>query len=69
MTDLQRMSWDQASILRLATCNGFKALDIKPATVRKWASRGDITARGKAPGGAHLYAIDEVSKRARDAAD
>jgi hypothetical protein len=67
MSDLQRMSWDQAAVLGLATANGFKAVDIKPATIRKWASRGEFKARGKAPGGAHLYSIEEVSAHARRA--
>lgn len=61
MSDLQHMTWDQAHILGLGTCNGFKALGINPATVRRWASEGHIHAVGKAPGGAHLYNIAEVS--------
>lgn len=61
MTALQRYSWDQAEIARLATANGFRALGIAPATIRHWASEGLITAVGKAPGGAHLYDIARVS--------
>lgn len=58
---LQRYTWDQAHIARLATANGFKALKIRPGTIRAWASQGLIHAVGKAPGGAHLYDIGEVS--------
>lgn len=60
-TDLQSMTWDQAEMLGLATARGFQAFDIPAATVRWWASQGLITAAGKAPGGAHLYSIAEVS--------
>lgn len=58
---LNRYTWDQAEIARLATANGFKALNIPPGTIRAWASAGLIHAVGKAPGGAHLYDIGEVS--------
>lgn len=58
---LQTMTWDQAQILGLATARGFAALEIAPATVRWWASKGLITPAGKAPGGAYLYAISDVS--------
>lgn len=65
MTTLPRYTWDQATILRLATARGFAALDIPAGTVRAWASYGLIAAVGKAPGGAHLYVIAEVSKLAK----
>jgi len=61
MIRLPRYTWDQATILQLATANGFKALGLNPATIRWWAAQGLITAIGKAPGGAHLYSIGEVS--------
>jgi hypothetical protein len=61
---LPRYTWDQALILGLATARGFQAIGIKPATVRKWASRHHIVAVGKAPGGAHLYVIAAVSRHA-----
>jgi len=61
MTTLQRYTWDQAAILQLATANGFRAFELNPATIRWWAAQGLITAVGKAPGGAHLYSIGEVS--------
>lgn len=61
-TTLQTMTWDQAEILGLATARGFRALGIAPATIRWWASTGLVTPHGKAPGGAHLYSITEVSK-------
>ncbi len=63
-TTLPKYSWDHATILGLATCNGFVALDIKPATIRKWASRGDIKAVGQVPGGAKLYPIADVVRHA-----
>jgi hypothetical protein len=61
MKPLPAYTWDQAAILRLATAQGFAALGIAAGTVRAWASNGLITAAGKAPGGAHLYGIAEVS--------
>lgn len=65
---LPHYTWDQAAILGLATANGFQALGLKPATIRKWASRdNDITAAGKAPGGAHLYPIADVARHAEKA--
>lgn len=59
--NLPRYTWDQAQILRLATARGFTAMHIPPATVRRWAADGLLTAVGKAPGGAHLYSIAEVA--------
>jgi hypothetical protein len=61
---LPRYTWDQATILGLATANGFRALGINATTIRKWASRHRITAVGKAPGGAHLYVIAVVIRHA-----
>lgn len=58
---LDKYTWDQAHVACLATANGFKALDIPAGTVRWWAAEGLIHAVGKAPGGAHLYDIGEVS--------
>lgn len=64
MTQLPAYSWDQATICRLATARGFKALGIPPSTVRTWAAQGLITPTGKAPGGAHLYPISDVAAAA-----
>jgi hypothetical protein len=64
---LTRYTWDQATVLGLATARGFGALGLNAATIRKWASRGHITAAGKAPGGAHLYAITAVTRHAERA--
>jgi hypothetical protein len=61
---LDAYTWDQAAIAGLATANGFRAFNINPATIRWWASQGLVTAVGKAPGGAHLYSIAEVSAAA-----
>lgn len=61
MTDLASYTWDQAAILRFATARGFTAFAIAPGTIRAWAAGGLIHAVGKAPGGAHLYDIAEVS--------
>lgn len=58
---LPRLTWQQAHQQHLATTQAFTALGINPATIRKWASQGLIHARGKAPGGAHLYAITDVT--------
>lgn len=68
MTSLPTYTWDQAFILGLATARGFRAVGVRPATVRKWASRGSIHAVGKAPGGAHLYRIDDVTRHAQQRA-
>lgn len=59
--NLPRYTWDQAHILQLATCRGFRAVGLNPATIRRWAAAGLVHAVGKAPGGAHLYSIAEVS--------
>lgn len=59
--NLPRYTWDQAHILKLATAQGFSAFGVPAATVRAWASDGLIKPAGKAPGGAHLYMIGEVS--------
>lgn len=61
---LPAYTWDQATILGLATARGFQALGLNAATIRKWASRGHITPAGKAPGGAHLYPIRDVTGHA-----
>lgn len=62
MNHLPRYTWDQATICRLATAHGFRALGIPASTVRGWAATGLIVAVGKAPGGAHLYDIAKVSE-------
>lgn len=58
---LERYSWDQATILHLATAVGFRAWDIPAGTIRRWAHEGRIQAIGKAPGGAHLYQLEQVA--------
>ncbi len=63
-SDLPRYTWDQAHILRLGTAAGFAQFDIAASTIRCWALDGIVTPVGKAPGGAHLYSIAEVSEAA-----
>lgn len=58
---LPRLTWTEAQDRRLATARGFGAFDIPAGTIRRWAHEHRITAVGKAPGGAHLYEIHEVS--------
>lgn len=61
MKTLERYTWDQACIAGLATPQGFPAIGIAAATVRRWASDGLVTAAGVAPNGAKLYNIADVS--------
>jgi hypothetical protein len=58
---MKRLTWHQAQAAGLATARAFTALAIPAGTIRRWAHEGRITAQGKAPGGAHLYDIGEVS--------
>lgn len=58
---LLRISWAEAEGRRLATARGFGAFEIPASTIRRWAHEQRITAVAKAPGGAHLYEIHEVS--------
>lgn len=58
---LEPITWKQAETNRLATARGFAALSIPAGTIRRWAHEGRIVACAKAPGGAHLYSIREVS--------
>lgn len=58
---LAKISWAEAHARRLATARGFGALEIPAGTIRRWAHEHRITAVAKAPGGAHLYEIHEVS--------
>lgn len=58
---LHRITWAEAADRRLATARGFQAFDIPAGTIRRWAHEHRITAVAKAPGGAHLYEIREVS--------
>jgi hypothetical protein len=75
MNDLPHYTWDQATILGLATAQSFTAIGITPTTIRQWASRGlgpnnnktKITAAGIAPGGAKLYPINQVTRLAEHA--
>lgn len=59
--NLSRLTWAQADTHKLATARGFAAFGIPAGTIRRWAHEHRIAAHAKAPGGAHLYAIQEVS--------
>lgn len=59
---LPAMTWAQANNSLLATARGFGALGMTASTIRRWAHEDRISAVGKAPGGAHLYSIREVSE-------
>lgn len=58
---MNRLTWSEAEARRYATARGFGAFDIPAGTIRRWAHEQRIHAVGKAPGGAHLYDIGEVS--------
>lgn len=64
MSILPTYTWDQATILGLMSADAGPALDIAPATIRKWASRGHITAAGVGPNGRKLYQIADVCAHA-----
>jgi hypothetical protein len=64
MSDLDRYTWDQATIAGLATARGFMVYAIPAVTIRRWAHEGHIHATGKAPGGAHLYHVPTVLRHA-----
>ena len=59
--DLPRYTWDQAHEKGLATAAGFSAVGIAASTIRRWAAKDIVHPVAKAPGGAFLFAIDEVS--------
>ncbi len=64
MTQLQHMTWDQATILNLWSPAAFTAIGINPATIRQWASRGHITPVGIGPNGCRLYDYTQVARHA-----
>jgi hypothetical protein len=66
-SDLPRYSWDEARERWLWPPDAFGRLGIKPATIRKWASRGHIKAAGKGPRGCRLYRYAEVVRHAERA--
>ena len=53
--DLQRVTWDQAAVLQLASLQGLQALGYNASTLRNWAAAGQIHPVAKAPGGQFLY--------------
>ena len=59
--NLNRITWRQAHTSGYATARGFAAIGIPAGTIRRWAHEHRIEAVAKAPGGAHLYSIREVS--------
>lgn len=58
--ELQRITWDQAEILRLSTLQGFSKLGMNPGVLRKWSAEGKLHPVAKAPGGAFLFHIPTV---------
>ncbi len=52
---LQRVTWDQAALLQLASLQGLRALGFNDSTLRNWAAAGHIHPVAKAPGGQFLY--------------
>jgi hypothetical protein len=52
---LDRVTWDQAAMLQLATLQGLRALGFNDSTLRNWAAEGRIHPVAKAPGGQFLY--------------
>lgn len=58
--DLQQITWDQASVMQLATLAGFARLGFNPGTLRVWSAKGVIHPVGKGPGGAFLFHIPTV---------
>lgn len=53
--ELDALTWDQATMLQLATLQGMRALGYNDSTLRNWATTGRIHPVAKAPGGQFLY--------------
>lgn len=53
--ELQPVTWDQATLLQLASLKGMQALGFNASTLRNWAAAGRIHPVAKAPGGQFLY--------------
>lgn len=53
--ELDALTWDQATMLQLATLQGMRALGYNDSTLRNWAREGHIHPVAKAPGGQFLY--------------
>jgi predicted site-specific integrase-resolvase len=62
--DLDKLTWDQATMLQLATLQGMRALGFNDSTLRNWAHEGHIHPVAKAPGGQFLYHRPTVMKAA-----
>lgn len=62
---LDKITWDQAAILQLATLQGMRALGFNDSTLRNWAATGRIHPVAKAPGGQFLYHRPTVTAAAQ----
>lgn len=61
---LDKITWDQAAILQLATLPALRALGYNDSTLRNWAAAGHIHPVAKAPGGQFLYHRPTVASAA-----
>jgi hypothetical protein len=64
-SDLTPVTWDQATMLQLATLPGMRALGFNDSTLRNWTADGRIHPVAKAPGGQFLYHHPTVLAAAR----
>jgi DNA-binding transcriptional MerR regulator len=63
---LPRVTWDQAELMDIWPASAYEnAHQIKPATIRKWASTGQLTRVAIGPNGHVLYGRDQVSRLAQ----
>lgn len=61
---LPKITWDQATVLQLATTRGLTALGYSEHQLRRWSAAGIIHPIGTAPGGAHLFHVPTVNAAA-----
>jgi hypothetical protein len=64
---LPRLSWDEAEARHVWPAAAFREVGIKPATVRKRASRGELRPVALGPRGCKLYRFIDVVGHAEDA--
>lgn len=58
--NLPRLTWDQARAANLWSADAFAAVGVKPATIRKRASRGPLEPAAIGPRGCKLYRYADV---------